>query len=125
MHIQTQAKKRAGFTLVEVMVVVTLVGMLAGISVPGWVKARDAANLNMIRTNLRMIDDVKAQWALDTRASNSTTPVDADLQGYVRGNQMPKPVVGEVYSINRVDEAASAVIPIPLAGLPAGSTITL
>ena len=111
--------------MLEIMVVVSLVGMLAGISVPGWVKARDAANLNMIRTNLRMIDDVKAQWALDTRASNSTTPVDADLQGYVRGNQMPKPVVGEIYSINSLQEPASAVIPIPLAGLPAGSTITL
>jgi prepilin-type N-terminal cleavage/methylation domain-containing protein len=122
---QIRTKRAAGFTLLEIMVVVSLVGMLAGIAVPGWVKARDAANLNIIRTNLRIIDDVKAQWALDTRASNSTTPVDADLQGYMRGNQMPKPTVGEVYSINSVEEPASAVIPIPLAGLPAGSTITL
>ena len=120
-----RTNRRAGFTLIEVMVVVTLVGMLAGISVPGFVKARDTANLNVIRANLRMIEDVKQQWAWDSRAPNTAVPADADLQTYLKGNQMPKPMVGEVYNLNSVEEPASAVIPVPLAGHPAGSTITL
>ncbi len=123
MHITL--KKRAAFTLVEVMVVVTLVGMLAGISVPGFVKARDTANLNVIRANLRMIEDVKQQWAWDSRAANTAVPADADLEAYLKGNRMPIPVVGEVYNANSVQEPAGAVIPVPLAGHPAGSIITL
>ena len=111
--------------MIEVMVVVTLVGMLAGISVPSFVKARDNANLNVIRANLRMIDDVKQQWAVDTRANRTSVPGASDLAAYLRGNEMPKPLVGETYSINSVDSLATAVIPAPMAGLPAGAIITL
>ncbi|MCL4177577.1 MAG: prepilin-type N-terminal cleavage/methylation domain-containing protein [Verrucomicrobia bacterium] len=123
-NMNIRIKKAAGFTLVEVMVVVTLVGMLAGISVPSVMKARDTASLNVIRANLRTIQDVKQQWALDTRAANSAVPTEADLQGYLRTNQMPKPLVGEVYSLNAVGEEATAVIPVPVGGLPAGSIVT-
>jgi prepilin-type N-terminal cleavage/methylation domain-containing protein len=123
MHIRV--RKAAAFTLIEVMVVVTLVGMLAGISVPSFVKARDSANLNVIRANLRMIDDVKQQWAVDTRATRTSVPGASDLAAYLRRNEMPKPLVGETYSINSVENLATAVIPLPMAGLPAGAIITL
>jgi prepilin-type N-terminal cleavage/methylation domain-containing protein len=123
MNIRT--KKTAGFTLIEVMVAVTLVGMLAGISVPSFLKARDTASLNVIRANLRLIDDVKQQWAIDTRASNTAVPTESDLEPFLRGNDMPKPLIGETYNINQVDQPATAVLTIPLGGFPAGSTITL
>jgi prepilin-type N-terminal cleavage/methylation domain-containing protein len=123
MHIRI--RKAAAFTLIEVMVVVALVGMLAGISVPSFMKARDSANLNVIRSNLRMIDDVKQQWAVDTRATKTSVPNGADLAAYLRGNEMPESLVGETYFINSVENQAAAVIPLPMAGLPAGATITL
>lgn len=121
MHIHI--KRSAGWTLVEIMIAVTLVGMLASISVPSFLRARDRASLNAIRANLRIIDEVKQQWALETRAARTALPVQTDLEVYFKDGAMPTPVIGEIYNINPLDQPATATAPFAFAGYAAGDTI--
>jgi prepilin-type N-terminal cleavage/methylation domain-containing protein len=57
-------KKKAGFTLVEIMIVVAIIGLLAAIAIPSFVKARNTARANACVNNLRQIDGAKEQLAL-------------------------------------------------------------
>lgn len=111
--------------MIEIMIAVSLIGLLAGISVPNLFKARDTTYLNTIQANLRLIDDIKEQWALEHRAGPGSEPADSDLLSYFKGNAMPYPVVGETYSLNALGTSASATIPVPVGSLPAGSVIVL
>jgi prepilin-type N-terminal cleavage/methylation domain-containing protein len=115
--------RSAGWTLVEIMIAVTLIGMLASISVPSFLRARDTASLNAIRSNLRLIDEVKQQWALETRAVSTAEPLESDVEGYFKGGTMPLTVIGEVYNLNPLDQPATATAPFAFAGYAAGDTI--
>ena len=54
-----------GFTLVEMMIVVALIGLLAAIAIPNWVHARTTSQNNACINNLREICGATQQWALD------------------------------------------------------------
>jgi len=83
---KTTAKKQ-GFTLVEIMIVVAIIGLLAAIAIPNFVKARTTSQQNACINNLRLIDSSKQQWALEQRQTSASTPTDSDLQPYLgRGN---------------------------------------
>src|SRR5437870_12444924 len=70
-----------GFTLVEIMIVVAIIGLLAAIAIPNFVKARTTAQKNACIANLKQIQSAKEQWALETKAAPTATPVDTDLYG--------------------------------------------
>jgi len=88
-----KAKKQGGFTLVEIMIVVAIIGLLAAIAIPNFVRARTTSQTNACISNLRIIDGAKGQWALEVHKQNSDTPAGTDIQPYMgRGSAGELPV---------------------------------
>lgn len=78
---------RKGFTLVEIMIVVAIIGLLAAIAIPNFVRARTRAQLSSCLANLKQIDGAKQVWAIDTGAADTATPAMGDLvPDYIRRN---------------------------------------
>ena len=79
--------RRGAFTLVEIMIVVAIIGLLAAIAIPNFIKAREASQKNACIANLKQIDGAKNTWALEQKKVNADVPVDSDLFGttlYIR-----------------------------------------
>ena len=77
------SSRKAGFTLVEIMIVVAIIGLLAAIAIPNFVRARTTAQANACINNLRQIDGAKQQWALETKAGPTASPQPTDVQPYM------------------------------------------
>ena len=80
---QIKKNLKLGFTLVEIMIVVAIIGLLAAIAIPNFVKARTTAQANACINNLRQIDSAKQQWALETRQGTNGLPVVTDIDPYL------------------------------------------
>src|SRR5215211_2030204 len=79
---------RKGFTLVEIMIVVLIIGILMAIAVPNFIKARESSRRNSCVANLKQIDSAKEQWAMDNRKTTGDACVIGDLTGaagYIKG----------------------------------------
>ena len=109
--------KKQGFTLVEIMIVVAIIGLLAAIAIPSFVKARNTSQQNACINNLRQIDSAKEQAAM---ANNWAGSVDPDtnaaakdiIDEYVRGGEPVCPG-GGVYTYNAIDTVPSCNITEP------------
>ena len=76
--------KRAGFTLVEIMIVVAIIALLAAIAVPGFLRARKRSQASKIINDLRMISGAIDQYAIE-HSKQSTDPVAiADWTNYLK-----------------------------------------
>ncbi len=78
-------KRNQGFTLIEIMIVVLIIGMLAAIAIPSFVRARDSARTNTCINNLRQIDSAKEMWAMEENKGDTDTPTWEELGEYIRG----------------------------------------
>jgi prepilin-type N-terminal cleavage/methylation domain-containing protein len=88
---QTMKPGQKGFTLVEIMIVVAVIGLLCAIAIPNFIRAQARSTTNLCIDNLRMIDSAVQQWALEKKANGATVPQGTDLQPYLgRGSgQLP------------------------------------
>ena len=100
---QIKTNKKAGFTLVEIMIVVAIIGLLAAIAIPNFVKARTTAQMNACINNLRQIDAAKQQWALENKKSDTDTPGTSDVAPYIKNNAFPNCPASGTYTVNAVN----------------------
>lgn len=97
-------RSNKGFTLVEIMIVVAIIGILIAIAVPSFLRAREISRRNACQENQSKIDGGKQQWALETNQPASATPTWGDLVGsasYIRKSPVcPSSGTYDIGSIN-------------------------
>jgi len=100
-------KRRGGFTLVEIMIVVAIIALLAAIAVPGFLRARKRAQASRILNDLRLIDSAVDQYAIETNKSTNSTVNVTDWTNYLKKNSAlyntGNDLFGNSYGIQTVD----------------------
>ena len=82
--LQTLSKKRGGFTLVEIMIVVAIIALLAAIAVPNFLRARKRSQATRCLEDLRIIDAADDQYAIENNKMAGNNIVWADIQNYLK-----------------------------------------
>ena len=100
-------KRRGGFTLVEIMIVVAIIALLAAIAVPGFLRARKRSQASRILNDLRMIDAAVDQYAIETNRTTGFAVNVIDWTNYLKkGTQLynsGNSLLGSPYGAQAVD----------------------
>ena len=100
-------KRRGGFTLVEIMIVVAIIALLAAIAVPGFLRARKRSQASRIINDLRLIDSAVDQYAIETNKTSGDPVKVTDWTNYLKkGTNLystGKDILGADYGPQTVD----------------------
>ena len=94
------------------MIVVAIVGLLAAIAIPNFIRARTTSNEKECINNLRQIDAGAQTWAAENNKQSSATYTLTDIQDYFQRSRVPECPSGGTYG------------PSFTVGLPPTCTIT-
>jgi prepilin-type N-terminal cleavage/methylation domain-containing protein len=100
--------KHAGFTLVEIMIVVAIIALLAAIAVPNFLRSRKRSQATQVLEDLRIIDSAVDQYAIETNKSGGSTVTFTDCKNYMKtGTRLyssaGKDILGNAFTITSVD----------------------
>jgi prepilin-type N-terminal cleavage/methylation domain-containing protein len=100
-------KRRGGFTLVEIMIVVAIIALLAAIAVPGFLRARKRSQASRILNDLRLIDSAVDQYAIENnKKSGDNVPIGEWTKYLKQGTSLAttgKDILNNTYSDVKVD----------------------
>jgi prepilin-type N-terminal cleavage/methylation domain-containing protein len=94
-------QKKQGFTLVEIMIVVLIIGLLAAIAIPSFVRARDRSRTSACVNNLRQIDSAKEQYAMENNVGEGGNVTTDQAGGLIKAGWPTCPGDGN-YTIGAV-----------------------
>ncbi len=105
---QNKYSKQAGLTLVEIMIVVAIIGLLAAIAIPNFVRSREKTLANACINNMRQIDNAVQQWALEKGQTTGATVGQSDVTPYLKvtssNTWVPCPASG-AYTLGKLGDS--------------------
>src|SRR5882757_7641750 len=93
---------RSAFTLVEIMIVVAIIGLLAALAIPGFVKARKQSQGRRIINDARQMDAAVDQWALENGKKDGDAVNTAGAATYLKTAWSTNDLLGAAYTVNSV-----------------------
>jgi len=95
-------RNKAAFTLVEIMIVVAIIGLLAALAIPGFVKARKQSQGRRILNDARQMDAAIDQWALEKGKKDGDTINTTEAATYLKGAWKTSDLLGNSYGGTQV-----------------------
>lgn len=93
---------KAAFTLVEIMIVVAIIGLLAALAIPGFVKARKQSQGRRILNDVRQMDAAIDQWALETGQTDGATINTTAAATYLKAPWRSTDLLGNAFAVGTV-----------------------
>ena len=93
---------KSGFTLVEIMIVITILGFLCGLAIPAFMRSRAASRGSRCVTNMNQIESAKEQWAMETFGDVGSPCTSADIVPYFKNSSFPTCPASGNYTVNPV-----------------------
>ncbi|MEI6085367.1 MAG: type II secretion system protein [Verrucomicrobiota bacterium] len=94
---------KAAFTLVEIMIVVAIIGLLAALAIPGFVKARKQSQGRRVINDARQLDAALDQWAIEKGKKLGDAINTTEASSYIKGGVwITEDAVHNPYTVNSI-----------------------
>ena len=105
-----KARSRKGFTLIEIMIVITIISILLGIAIPSFLQSREKAKSRSCTENLHEINTAKEQCTMANRLGEGVTISPSELTPYLKDSVFPSCPAGGAYDIQPVGQTPTCSI---------------